>query len=101
METLLSLFRRALFSLRRAPSFTLLSDESCWCRLGAGDPTMTKLETLEHQIATLTPSELAEFRGCFEAYDAEVWDRQLEEDAKSGKLDSLAEAARRAFQAGR
>jgi len=61
---------------------------------------MTKLETLEHQIATLTPSELAEFRGWFQAYDAEVWDRQLEEDARSGKLDSLAEAARRAFQAG-
>jgi hypothetical protein len=61
---------------------------------------MTKLETLEHEIATLTSSELAELRAWFQAFDAEVWDRQLEADARAGKLDSLAEAARRAFEAG-
>jgi hypothetical protein len=37
----------------------------------------------------------------FDEYDAELWDRQLEADAESGKLDALAERALRDHLAGR
>lgn len=39
----------------------------------------------------LDASELRALRAWFEPYDAEVWDRQIESDAKSGKLDRLTE----------
>ena len=58
------------------------------------------LETLEEQIRTLPPAELARFREWFTEFDAEAWDRQLEADVKAGKLDKLAERALRANAAG-
>ena len=48
---------------------------------------MTKLESLEEQIKALSPEELAELRAWFVERDAEHWDRQIERDAASGKLD--------------
>lgn len=62
---------------------------------------MTKLQSLEHEIAHLNPAELSEFREWFQEFDADVWDRRLEEDAAAGKLDALAESALQAFQAGK
>ena len=54
---------------------------------------MSRLEQLEQQIAELDVSELKALRAWFECYDAEVWDRQIESDAKNGKLARLAERA--------
>jgi hypothetical protein len=48
----------------------------------------------------LPPAELAEFREWFLRFDGDRWDEQLERDAKSGKLDSLAQAALREFRRG-
>lgn len=62
---------------------------------------MSRLEQLEQQIVELDASELKALRAWFERYDAEVWDRQIESDAKSGKLARLAERALRDHQAGR
>ena len=62
---------------------------------------MSRLEQLEQQIAELDASELKALREWFERYDAEVWDRQIESDAKSGKLARLAERALRDHGAGR
>jgi hypothetical protein len=61
---------------------------------------MSRLEHLEQQIAELDASELKALRAWFERYDAEVWDRQIESDAKSGKLDSLVERALADHRAG-
>jgi hypothetical protein len=61
---------------------------------------VSKFESLEKQIQQLSPAELAEFRRWFAEFDAHLWDRQLEADAKAGKLDSLAEKALRAHAAG-
>ena len=61
---------------------------------------MGKVENLEEQIRTLSPAELARFREWFAEFDAEAWDRQLEADVKTGKLDKLAERALRAHAAG-
>ena len=62
---------------------------------------MGKIEKLEQQIRDLSDKELAELRKWFAEFDAEVWDRQMEADAASGKLDKLAEAALRDHAEGR
>ena len=61
---------------------------------------MTKVEQLEREIAALTEAELAEFRRWYAEFDAAVWDRQLEADARSGALDRLADEALREHRAG-
>lgn len=62
---------------------------------------MGKVQTIEHEIKSLSPDELAAFRSWFHEFDSEAWDRQMEEDAKSGKLDALANSALKSFQSGR
>jgi hypothetical protein len=54
---------------------------------------VTAVEKLEREIATLSHSELATLRAWFSEFDAESWDRQIEDDAEAGRLDALAEAA--------
>ena len=62
---------------------------------------MTRIEKLEREIQKLSPEELANLRDWFREYDAEVWDRQIEEDVRGGRLDRLAEQALEAHKAGR
>jgi hypothetical protein len=62
---------------------------------------MSRLEQLEQQIAELNESELKALRAWFERYDAEVWDRQIESNAKRGKLGRLAERALSDHRVGR
>ena len=62
---------------------------------------MGKVERIEQQIKDLSEQELAQLRDWFAAFDAAAWDRQLEADLHSGKLDALAEQARKAHAAGR
>jgi len=50
---------------------------------------MTKLELIEKEIKNLSPGELAQLRNWFFELDAEQWDREIERDAASGKLDKL------------
>jgi len=54
---------------------------------------------IEQAITKLSPEELARFRQWFEEYCAEVWDKQLEADAKSGRLDRLISEADEEFDA--
>ena len=61
---------------------------------------MSKIQNIEWEIQKLTPSELANFRKWFHEFDADNWDRQIEEDARAGKLDALADAAIKAFKSG-
>lgn len=62
---------------------------------------MKKLEKLEQEIESLTPEEAAAFRAWFLEYDWKAWDRQLERDVKSGRLDSLAREALEDYDANR
>lgn len=62
---------------------------------------MSKIENIEREIQELTPSELVDFRKWFHEFDTENWDRQIEEDALAGKLDTLADKAIKAFKSGR
>ncbi|ESZ18818.1 MULTISPECIES: hypothetical protein [Mesorhizobium] len=62
---------------------------------------MSKLEQIEKSVAELSPEELKAFAAWFEALKAEMWDRQIEADAKAGRLDKLAEQALADHRAGR
>jgi len=61
---------------------------------------MSKIEQIEREVRALTPQEFASFRTWFAEFDAGVWDAQIEQDAASGKLDSLAEQALKDHQNG-
>ena len=63
--------------------------------------SMTKVEKLEREIATLSDKELNEFRRWYAEFDAAAWDRQIEADVESGALDQLAEEALADHRAGR
>lgn len=54
---------------------------------------MSRVESLEQEIRKLSPQELAELRAWFLEYDAELWDRQIAEDARAGRLDHLGKEA--------
>lgn len=62
---------------------------------------MGKLEELEQRIRNLPPKELARFRAWFLEFDHQVWDRQIEADAASGKLDGLVNEAMADYKAGK
>ena len=62
---------------------------------------MTKLEKIEQDIASLTPGEVAKLARWFAEFHADVWDKQIEDDSKAGRLDSLAEQALAAHIAGK
>ena len=62
---------------------------------------MSKVENIEQEVQSLKPSELAAFRRWFAEFDAQAWDRQIEEDVRKGKLDKLAEEALAAHRAGK
>jgi len=62
---------------------------------------MSKVESIEREVKDLTPSELAAFRRWFHEFDAQLWDRQIEEDVRKGRLDKLADEALAAHRAGK
>ena len=41
---------------------------------------MSKIENIEREVQKLTPAELEAFRRWFYEFDAQAWDRQIEED---------------------
>ena len=62
---------------------------------------MSRVEQIEGHVKELSPEELSAFREGFAEFDAEIWDRQLESDVRTGKLDGLAERALRGHASGR
>jgi len=62
---------------------------------------MSRVEHIEGQVKSLSLDELKAFRDWYEQFDAEVWDNQIEADAKNGKLRSLAERALQDHESGR
>jgi hypothetical protein len=59
------------------------------------------LHELESVIAGLPPDELAKFRAWFFEFDADAWDRQIEQDVSAGRLDELAKEALEDLKQGR
>jgi hypothetical protein len=58
------------------------------------------IKEIESAIAQLRPSDLAELAAWFEEFQAQVWDNQLEQDVKGGRLDALLEQAESDFEQG-
>jgi hypothetical protein len=54
---------------------------------------MSTVEDIERAVARLPPEELADFRAWFEQFEAALFDRRIERDAASGKLDRFADEA--------
>lgn len=54
---------------------------------------MTTVEKIQFDIKSLSPEEYAHLRLWFFERDWEQWDRQIEKDTESGKLDFLIEEA--------
>lgn len=59
------------------------------------------VEDIETEIAQLPQSQLKQFREWYEKFDLDAWDRQIEEDISSGKLDVIADAALAEHKAGK
>ncbi len=55
---------------------------------------MSTVQEIENAVRQLSADELAAFRAWFAAFDAVVWDRQLEADVSGGRLDEFAEERR-------
>jgi len=62
---------------------------------------MSEIEQLERSVENLSPEDLARFRAWFLEFDAQRWDRQIEADSKTGKLDSLIEESMTDYETGK
>lgn len=62
---------------------------------------MSKIEKIEQEVQALSSDELAQFRSWFLEHDWAAWNRQLERDAETGRLDDLAARALRDHAAGK
>jgi hypothetical protein len=63
--------------------------------------TMSQVEMLEQTVKQLSPGERAAFRSWFIEFDATEWDRQIEMDSETGKLDKLVQSAVEEHKAGK
>ena len=62
---------------------------------------MQTIQEIQSAITQLSREELSRFREWFDEFDAKVWDKQFEDDVKSGRLDRLANQAIADFRAGK
>ena len=62
---------------------------------------MSIVEEAESTVARLSAEELRRFRAWFDQFDADLWDREFEEDVASGQTRRLADRAIQDFRAGR
>ncbi len=58
------------------------------------------VKDIERAITQLPKSELAELVTWLEDYHHQVWDKQIEDDLDSGRLDSLMAEVETEYQAG-
>ena len=50
---------------------------------------MPDVKAIEDAVKALPPQDLAEFRNWFADFDLAAWDKQIESDLATGKLDTL------------
>jgi hypothetical protein len=59
------------------------------------------IQEIENAVAKLSSQELSVFSQWFEEFVADQWDRQIERDAKAGRLKEALERAGEHREAGR
>lgn len=62
---------------------------------------MSAVEHIEDEIRNMSPDELARFRKWFLEFDSRQWDEEIEQDAKAGNLDKIAEQAIQSYGNGK
>ena len=62
---------------------------------------MASLREIKNAVSSLSRDQLSEFMSWYERFDTEMWDEQIERDAGSGRLDTIADAAIADHAAGR
>ena len=62
---------------------------------------MPSLKRIETEVAALPDQELRKFSQWFAQFEAERWDRSLQTDIVSGKLDALAAEALAQYGSGK
>ena len=62
---------------------------------------MSTVTEIEHAIQKLTPKEIKAVADWLQEFREEVWDRQIEADAKTGRLDKLTDEGKQDYLAGR
>ena len=62
---------------------------------------MSIVENIEDEIRNMSPDELARFRKWFLEFDSRQWDEEIEQDAKAGNLDEIAEQAIQSYGNGK
>ena len=60
----------------------------------------SRIEKIETEIMQLSSEELDALRAWFADYDFEAWDRQIEADCRTGKLDHIADKIKRDYELG-
>lgn len=68
--------------------------------MDSGD-RIVSVQELEESVTHLSRDELSAFAKWFEEYFADEWDRQIEEDARAGRLDTVLRSAEQDIEAGR
>lgn len=63
--------------------------------------SMTKLDDIKNAVRQLSPEEVRVLHDWLEDLHADLWDEQIERDAKAGKLDALAAEAIGEHEAGK
>lgn len=62
--------------------------------------TMGSVKEIEEAVLRLSAAELAAFRAWFAEFNGEAWDRRIENDIATGRLDTLADEALEDLRAG-
>ena len=60
-----------------------------------------RVEDIEQGILSLPQDQLKQFRAWYEKFDANKWEEQIDQDAKDGRLDAIAEAALAEYKSGK
>jgi hypothetical protein len=59
------------------------------------------VKEIESAISELPPAQVAELADWFDTYRAQLWDKQIEQDLDSGRLQTLLDEAKRDLESGR
>lgn len=62
---------------------------------------MIALQELENEVKNLPKQDFSQFRNWFLDYENNKWDKEIEEDIYSGKLDDIMNNAKKDFQNGK
>jgi hypothetical protein len=59
------------------------------------------VKEIETAISELPPAQVAELADWFDTYRAQLWDKQIEQDLNSGRLQTLLDEAQQDLESGR